>query len=38
MTNEPNKTDAGNGSYGICRASNVLRSPSRDPKTFGQLR
>jgi hypothetical protein len=28
----PNKTDAGNGSYGICRVSNVLRSPSPDPK------
>jgi len=27
----PNKTDAGNGSYGICRVSNVLRSPSPDP-------
>ena len=33
-TQEPtkaNKTDAGNGSYGICRVSNVLRSPSPDP-------
>ena len=28
----PNKTDAGNGSYGIGRVSNVLRSPSPDPK------
>jgi hypothetical protein len=28
----PNKTDAGNGSYGICRVSNVLRSPSPDPR------
>jgi hypothetical protein len=27
-----NKTDAGNGSNGICRVSNVLRSPSPDPK------
>jgi hypothetical protein len=27
-----NKTDAGNGSKAICRASNVLRSPSPDPK------
>ena len=26
------KTDAGNGSYGICRVINVLRSPSPDPK------
>ncbi|MFN0075340.1 MAG: hypothetical protein ACKVY0_02585 [Prosthecobacter sp.] len=29
---EANKTDAGNGSKAICRASNVLRSPSPDPK------
>jgi len=28
----PNKTDAGNGSKAICRVSNVLRSPSPDPK------
>ncbi len=27
-----NKTDAGNGSYGICRVIDVLRSPSPDPK------
>ena len=27
-----NKTDAGNGSEAICRVSNVLRSPSPDPK------
>ena len=27
-----NKTDAGNGSYGICRVSNVLSSPSPDPR------
>jgi hypothetical protein len=27
-----NKTDAGNGSKAICRVSNVLRSPSPDPK------
>ncbi len=26
------KTDAGNGSKAICRVSNVLRSPSPDPK------
>ena len=32
MTATPNKTDAGNGSYGICRFSNVLRSPSPDPR------
>lgn len=32
--NQPraNKTDAGNGSKAICRVSNVLRSPSPDPK------
>ncbi len=28
----PNKTNADNGSYGICRVINVLRSPSPDPK------
>ena len=28
----PNKTDAGNGSKTICRVSNVLRSPSPDPR------
>ena len=27
-----NKTDAGNGSYGICRVIDVSRSPSPDPK------
>ena len=27
-----NKTDAGNGSKAICRVSDVLRSPSPDPK------
>jgi hypothetical protein len=31
-TNRPNKTDAGNGSKAICRVSNVLRSPSPDPR------
>ena len=30
--NAANKTDAGNGSYCICRVSNVIRSPSPDPK------
>jgi hypothetical protein len=30
--NMPNKTDAGNGSKAICRVSNVLRSPSPDPR------
>ncbi|MBL9151698.1 MAG: hypothetical protein JNK37_04420 [Verrucomicrobiales bacterium] len=30
--NRANKTDAGNGSYGICHVSNILRSPSPDPK------
>jgi hypothetical protein len=28
----PNKTDAGNGSYGICRVIDPSRSPSPDPK------
>ncbi|MFO1484167.1 MAG: hypothetical protein U1F71_12485 [Verrucomicrobiaceae bacterium] len=27
-----NKTDAGNGSYGICRVIAAARSPSPDPK------
>ena len=31
-----NKTDAGNGSNGICRVSNVLRSPSPDPRRSAQ--
>ena len=33
-TNQPraNKTEAGNGSKAICRVSNVLRSPSPDPR------
>jgi hypothetical protein len=31
MKEEPNKTDAGNGSNGIGRFINVLRSPSPDP-------
>ena len=30
----PNKTDAGNGSKAICRVSNVLRSPSPDPRRW----
>ena len=30
--NGPNKTDAGNGSKATCRVSNVLRSPSPDPR------
>jgi hypothetical protein len=33
----PNKTDAGNGSYGICRVSNVSRSPSPDPSQTPSL-
>ena len=33
-----NKTDAGNGSKAICRVSNVLRSPSPDPKRSPQLK
>jgi hypothetical protein len=28
---KPNKTDAGNGSYGICRVIDASRSPSPDP-------
>jgi hypothetical protein len=27
-----NKTDAGNGSYGICRVIGASRSPSPDPR------
>ncbi len=27
----PNKTDAGNGSYGICRVIDASLSPSPDP-------
>ena len=30
-----NKTDAGNGSKATFRVSNVLRSPSPDPKRSG---
>ena len=33
----PNKTDAGNGSKAICRVSNVLRSPSPDPRRSPNL-
>jgi hypothetical protein len=32
MPTMPNKTDAGNGSYGICRVIDASRSPSPDPK------
>ncbi len=32
MTPRPNKTDAGNGSDGICRVIDASRSPSPDPK------
>ena len=32
-----NKTDAGNGSKAICRVSNVLCSPSPDPKRSANL-
>ena len=32
-----NKTDAGNGSKAICRVSNVLRSPSPDPKRSAEI-
>ena len=31
-----NKTDAGNGSKAICRISNVLRSPSPDPRRWAK--
>jgi len=31
-----NKTDAGNGSYGICRVIDASPSPSPDPKQSGQ--
>ncbi len=34
--NKPNKTDAGNGSKAICRVSNVLRSPSPDPRRYSK--
>ena len=34
----PNKTDAGNGSKAIGRVSNVLRSPSPDPKRWRRQR
>jgi hypothetical protein len=33
-----NKTDAGNGSKAICRVSNVLRSPSPDPRRSARIR
>jgi hypothetical protein len=33
-----NKTDAGNGSEAICRVSNVLRSPSPDPRRSAKKR
>ncbi len=31
-TTKANKTDAGNGSEAVCRVSNVLCSPSPDPR------
>jgi hypothetical protein len=31
-TKKPNKTDAGNGSNGICRVIDASRSPSPDPR------
>jgi hypothetical protein len=37
-TTRPNKTDAGNGSYGICRVIEASRSPSPDPKRSAQKR
>ena len=35
---KPNKTDAGNGSKAICRVSNVMRSPSPDPRRSAKKR
>lgn len=32
--NRANKTDADNGSKGICRVIDASRSPSPDPKRF----
>jgi hypothetical protein len=32
----PNKTDTGNGSYGICRVIDASRSPSPDPKRYAK--
>ena len=32
LANSFNKTDAGHGSYGICRVIDAFRSPSPDPK------
>jgi hypothetical protein len=34
MPPRANKTDAGNGSYGICRVIDASRSPSPDPKRY----
>jgi hypothetical protein len=36
--NAANKTDAGNGSKAICCVSNVLRSPSPDPRRSANQR
>ena len=33
-----NKTDAGNGSYGICRVIDASRSPSPDPGALAKNR
>ncbi len=33
----PNKADAGNGSYGICRVINASRSSASDPGTLDRL-
>ena len=32
-----NKTDAGNGSYGICRVIDGSRSPSPDPQRWAEI-
>jgi len=34
---KPNKTDAGNGSYGICRVIDPSRSPSPDLMALGDI-
>ena len=33
-----NKTDAGNGSYGICRVIDAYRSPSPDPRRSAMIK
>jgi hypothetical protein len=38
INTKANKTDAGNGSKAICRVSNVLCSPSPDPKRSAEMK